>query len=121
MPFAPARACPRGHIIVGGGPCPHCERQRGSSRARGYDEAWASFSKAWLRRFPWCGQRLDGLLHTDDSRCAQAGKRRAAAVTDHIIPLVDGGAHCDETNSQSLCVACNVAKAYRDRRVADRR
>jgi 5-methylcytosine-specific restriction endonuclease McrA len=68
-------------------------------------------SRAWLRRFPWCGQRGDGRLHTEHSRCAQRGERRRAAVTDHIVALREGGERLDPANFQSLCRGCNAAKA----------
>jgi 5-methylcytosine-specific restriction endonuclease McrA len=108
------RPCPRGHGIVRG-PCPHCRRLyelgRGGARVRGYDTLWDAFAAAWLRRFPWCGQRADGRLYGDDSRCVRAGRRVPGAVADHIVPLRRGGAHRAPGNTQSLCVGCNTAKS----------
>lgn len=86
------------------------DTHRGSARERGYDHRWDEFSKRWLARFPWCGQRQDGRFYAEHSRCVQQGQRTLAQVTDHIVPLVQQGAHCDEDNSQSLCVRCNSAK-----------
>jgi hypothetical protein len=63
------------------------DRERGSARERGYDFAWATYSRAWLRRFPYCGMRMDGLFHAEHSRCAAAGRRTVATVTDHIQGL----------------------------------
>ena len=64
----------------------------------------------WLRQFPWCGQRMDGRLYAEHSRCVQAGLRVRAECTDHIVPLREGGARLDPRNHQSLCLACNTAK-----------
>jgi len=52
---------------------------------------------------------MDGRLHAEHSRCVQAGLRTLAEVTDHIVPLRDGGASV-EANSQSLCRRCNTLK-----------
>ena len=84
--------------------------QRPSATARGYDTAWADYSRQWLQRYPWCGQRLDGQLHAEHSRCVQRGQRTRATVTDHIVALRQGGARLDPSNHQSLCHGCNAAK-----------
>lgn len=101
----------------GGGSCPTCTAARlkrmGSASARGYDSAWADYSKRWLERFPWCGQRQDGRLHPEHSRCTREGKQVRARVTDHVVSLKDGGTHMDPANSQSLCQSCNTAKDAR--------
>lgn len=125
MTLAPPRPCayPRCPQKVRGGGGSFCpaharqkDRARGSAKARGYDQAWTAFSRAWLARFPWCGQRADGWLHADDSRCWQRGEMVRADVTDHVLALRDGGAHLDPQNSQSLCASCNAAKAWAARR-----
>lgn len=108
------RACPRGHGIFRGS-CPVCraeaDRQRGSARRRGYVPAWDAYSKTWLARYPWCGQRDGGIFSAEHSRCTQRGERVRATVTDHIVPLAEGGALMDPTNHQSLCTGCNAAKS----------
>jgi 5-methylcytosine-specific restriction protein A len=113
---APPRPCSRcGRLVIGR--CLACTRRRdevrGSAASRGYDEAWARTSRAWLARRPWCGQRLDGRLHTEHSRCAQRGERVAATCTDHIVAIRDGGSRLDPMNHQSLCTSCNTAKDAR--------
>lgn len=113
--YCPQRGCRR--LVIGRGYCPEHQRARDQARgSRGYDVAWATFSKAWLQRFPYCGQRFDGWLHADHSRCWQRGERNRADVTDHIVALVDGGTTCDPANAQSLCTSCNLAKAAATRR-----
>ena len=117
MADLPLRPCPKPHcgrLIRVGKACPYCtriaERGRGSARARGYDAEWDAYSKAWLAQFPFCGQRQDGALHAEHSRCVQNGQRRRATVTDHIVPIRAGGARLDPANHQSLCVRCNTLK-----------
>ena len=114
MPNAAPHPCPNGHGLVVGR-CPQCRRQRDSARPsaqqRGYDHEWMQFSRRWLRAYPWCGQRQGGTFSAEHSRCVQRGERVKAQVTDHIVPLVDGGQHMSPTNSQSLCNRCNVIKA----------
>lgn len=118
MAQSPPRPCARCGRLVHGR-CALCKRRRDaeadaarpSAVARGYDAEWQAFSKAWLSRFPWCGQRADGQLYAEHSRCVQEGERRAAACTDHIVALRDGGRRFDRGNLQSLCGGCNRRKA----------
>ena len=106
------RLCRCGRLYRGR--CPTCtlkrDRARGTASARGYDATWAAYAADWLRHFPWCGQRVDGQLHAEHSRCVQQGERVRAGVVDHIRALRDGGARLDPLNHQSLCVSCNVRK-----------
>ena len=117
MSDAPLAPCPRPHcgrLTPGGGLCTRHRGEydalRGSATARGYDVTWSRASSSWLTRFPWCGQRIDGLFHGEHSQCAARGDRVRARVTDHIVPLREGGARLDPRNLQSLCVACNTRK-----------
>jgi 5-methylcytosine-specific restriction protein A len=112
----PLRPCPAPHcgVYTRAKHCPRHRRQReqarGSAASRGYDATWAVVSRRWLSQFPWCGQRQDGQLHVEHSRCAQRGQWVKATVTDHIQSLRDGGARLDAANFQSLCRACNIRK-----------
>ncbi len=115
MGTAPPHTCPRCKRIVPGGPCRRCARarelQRGTATARGYDAEWARYSRAWLQRFPWCGQRADGKRYAEHSLCVQRALYTRAEVTDHIRAIKYGGARLDARNHQSLCGACNRRKA----------
>jgi 5-methylcytosine-specific restriction endonuclease McrA len=108
MPNAPPHPCVVcGRLVTGG---PRCARhQRPSSTARGYGGAWPAVARAWLLRYPWCGQRRDGRLYTAHSACARRRQRIRAAVVDHIRPL-PFGSRLDPDNLQSLCVSCNTRK-----------
>jgi len=103
------------NLVARPGRCAACEAKRdqgrGGATARGYDEAWAVFSRRWLALHRWCGERADFRLHPDHSACVQGGARTRATVTDHIRSLAAGGAHMDPTNHQSLCGPCNRRKA----------
>lgn len=117
MPVAPLRPCaePNCGALVQKGRCQvHTkvkDRARGTAQERGYTYQWSLFSKRWLEQHPLCGERMDGVLYAEHSRCWQAGRYTATdLVTDHIKPLADGGAHFDERNCQTLCRSCNSAK-----------
>jgi len=119
MAMAPPRPCPRcGALITS--TCARCRRKAEAARLspaeRGYGGDWPKVARAFLAKFPWCGQRIDGALHIEHSRCVQHNERRRAQVVDHIVPLSAGGARLDVTNMQSLCTSCNTAKAYEDNR-----
>jgi 5-methylcytosine-specific restriction endonuclease McrA len=114
MSVAPKRPCARcGRLVVGR--CTRCARAqdlaRGSASARGYDRTWHTYARAWLQRFPICGQRADGRLHAEHSACVRAGDHTRARVVDHIVPLAAAGARLEPSNHQSLCTACNAVKA----------
>jgi hypothetical protein len=48
--------------------------RRGTARERGYSRAWEKASRAHLRAHPLC------------RGCLAMGQRRAAVLTDHVIP-----------------------------------
>jgi 5-methylcytosine-specific restriction protein A len=110
--FCSTPNCPN---LTDGGRCPACRRKadrlRPGATARGYDAVWAAYSRAWLARHRYCGERTDFYRYAEHSRCVQLGLWTRATVTDHIVPLSAGGAHCDPMNSQSLCANCNRRKA----------
>jgi 5-methylcytosine-specific restriction protein A len=85
-------------------------QRRPSSHARGYDNAWALFSRRWLALHRWCGERADFTRHAEHSRCAQQHLPTRAEVTDHIRALNAHGAKYDTSNLQSLCRACHNRK-----------
>lgn len=67
---------------------------------------WKAVSVAHRESFPDCAE------------CARNGKDTPAAETDHIIPLVYGGAMYDVTNLQGLCKSCHSTKTGREERGA---
>ena len=68
---------------------------RENSHQRGYDDRWRKFAKWYLQHYPIC---------------ATKGCGRPAREVDHVIPLTQGGDHCDVTNSQALCKSCHSRK-----------
>ena len=97
------------------GPCLVCKRRfaaaRPTARQRGYTREWDKYSRDWLKRYPFCGQRLGGGFSPQHSGCVRIGQRVPATVTDHIVALCDGGELLAPTNHQSLCTSCNTRKA----------
>lgn len=79
------------------------EAVRPSASARGYGCAWQQKRARWLAFHPWCV----------DLYGRHQGRHIRAKIVDHIIPLKQGGRD-DETNYQSLCVACNNRKTAHD-------
>ena len=116
MPIAPLTHChqPGCPEKVKSGYCAMHRRQvdlaRGTAQQRGYDHDWAKFSKVWRTRHPLCGERADGRLYAQDSRCVQQGIDTAANATDHIVSMKNGGSKYGEENLQSLCLSCNSRK-----------
>lgn len=111
MALAPPRPCPQPHcarLLAPGQACP--DHPRPSAAARGYTAAWTVYAATWLRRFPWCGMRQDGVFYSEHSHCVRRGARVPAQVVDHIRSIASGGAVFDPTNHQSLCRSCNVRK-----------
>lgn len=79
------------------------DADRGSARSRGYTTEWDRYSKERLRENPTC------------ARCRSNGVVARATVTDHIKPARwFPELFWDQENHQSLCVACNAAKAVED-------
>jgi 5-methylcytosine-specific restriction endonuclease McrA len=111
MALAPARPCTHpkcARLVLAGSECP--DHPRPSAQARGYTSQWATYARSWLIKYPWCGQRGDGLAHREHSRCVQRGLKTRAQVVDHIVSIARGGAVMDPRNHQSLCRSCNVTK-----------
>jgi 5-methylcytosine-specific restriction endonuclease McrA len=117
MAIAPPKPCARCGRLVRG-KCEACSKRRAREQdaarpgatARGYDGKWATFARQWLERYPYCGQRIDGKIYTEDSECAQRGLRADAECVDHIQALKAGGKKFAGENLQSLCTRCNLRK-----------
>lgn len=116
MPSAPLRPCahPLCSALVTKGRCPQHARvqdkARGTAQERGYDYAWSEYSKNFRARFPICGMRIDGELHSETSVCVQQGKTTAAQCVDHLVPMSKGGSKWDPNNHEAKCFRCNVIK-----------
>lgn len=113
--------CP---TLVQKGRCAQHERQqdraRGTAQERGYDHAWAEYSKRFRVAHPVCGERADGTLDRVHSRCAQQGLTTAAQCVDHTVPMSQGGSKWDPANHMSACLDCNTWKANTIERRAGR-
>ena len=59
-------------------------------------KAWREASAAFKRQHPLC-------INFDEYH-------GASAITDHIVPIRDGGAVWDVDNWQALCIKCNARK-----------
>lgn len=66
---------------------------------------WTRLSRAFRQSHPLCAE------------CARHGRLKAAEVVDHITPFPVCRDFFDESNLQSLCSACNIAKGNRDKAV----
>lgn len=104
---------------------PEKEKERRlSSSKRGYDARWQKFSKSYLMDHPLCARcevrscaacaQPMAEQGVGSMRCTRCGglkveepRVESARLTHHIIPLAKGGAHCDEGNSEALCVRCH--------------
>ncbi len=76
---------------------------RPQSRTRGYDRQWELLARSFRVEFPLCRMCLD------------AGVTRAAALVDHIVPVViDPSLRLEWSNLQSLCRLCHAKKTAED-------
>lgn len=66
---------------------------------------WTRLSRAFRQSHPLCAE------------CARNGRLKAAEVVDHITPFPVCRDFFDESNLQSLCSNCNIAKGNRDKAV----
>lgn len=60
---------------------------------------WRRTSKRHLAKYPTC-------VH-----CESKGRISQAHVTDHVIPVMQGGSLLDPRNHQSLCHPCHNSKS----------
>ena len=65
--------------------------------------AWRKLSKARLAKHPLC-------VH-----CQARGILKEAAVTDHVIPIRQGGEAWETSNMQSLCHQCHNRKSAKEK------
>lgn len=79
------------------------ESFRPTAGKRGYDRAWAKFSRLYRNLNPFC------------VRCGAF-----AQCVDHITPLSLGGAKYEESNLQALCLSCHSKKTLEDGSHGDR-
>jgi 5-methylcytosine-specific restriction enzyme A len=81
------------------------DQTRPSASARGYDNQWGQYRKAFLRRNPLCVM------------CLKMGRTTPATVVDHVVPCGPGSSlFYEELNHQSLCASCHGAKTVSDDR-----
>jgi 5-methylcytosine-specific restriction protein A len=103
--------------LVDSGCCAECGKRRqarvGSATERGYDARWGRARQRWLDRFPYCGDRPNG-LHPVMSQCFDAGVVTRATHVDHVVPhRHDRRRFWDDPdgNWQSLCASCSARKS----------
>lgn len=112
MPTSPPSLCTArcGTLVYGGGQCAGCrsiaskatDKKRGNRHARGYNNVWANFSKAYRQENPYCVSER------------HYGQRVPATDVDHI----DGGGPngtrgYDPTNLAGYCHPCHSSKTAR--------
>ena len=78
------------------------DAQRASPSARGYDYAWLVYSRKYLKEHPTC------------EKCG-----RTSVLTDHIVPMIQGGDKWWSGNHQALCKRCHNLKTAQETRTRD--
>ncbi len=123
MPYAALKHCAESRcpaLVRGQARCPQHtkakEQARGSSTERGFNYLWQQFRLTWLQRFPLCGMRADGQVHTEHSVCAQQNRTTIATCIDHS----DGHSRPDDRETfmqperlESMCGTCHRIKTIR--------
>jgi hypothetical protein len=85
----------------------HAREHRGSARERGYDNAWDRLSKWHLKREPLC------------RTCYWRGRKVAAVLTNHILPVRDRpDLRLEKGNLSSHCQTCHDTVVRELERVA---
>ena len=69
-----------------------------------YNYEWAKYSRARLKKHRLCVM------------CLKEGISTVARVTDHIIPMSQGGSEWDEDNHQSLCFSHHNSKTATEKK-----
>ena len=107
MPSLAKRPCPVCGALGTGGRCAaHAkqqDRERGTTKQRGYADGWPEVRAEKLALDPVCQIRLTcfGMVATE---------------VDHIIPISERpDLRLEPSNLQSACKPCNVAKARQNR------
>lgn len=68
-----------------------------------YDSSrWKKDSSAHRKNFPLC------------ATCLKRGTYKASKVSDHVIPINQGGDVWDWDNRQALCIACHNSKSAKE-------
>lgn len=78
-------------------------RDRGSSRVRGYNNQWERVRAIKLQLNPLC------------EMCDKQGLTVRAEMVHHVKPIDEGGARLELSNLMSLCNACHEKIHGRDR------
>jgi len=78
------------------------DRPRGSSQARGYDQAWTRLRERHATMHPLC------------ARCWARGRVEPMVDVDHIVPFVGltDPRRLDPANLMSLCRRCHREKTH---------
>jgi 5-methylcytosine-specific restriction protein A len=99
-----AQPCP--NFATYRGRCGACsaaaERSRGTTKQRGYADAWPAARLAYFRAHPLCED------------CVEKGYfDQASREVHHKIALRDGGARLDPENFRALCKSCHQKRTAR--------
>ena len=109
-PFRPLRPCvaPGCSALTHVRRCPvhqrERERERGTTKERGYAGAWPRLRAMILAEEPLC------------RACLKKNCITPASQVDHIKPMRFGGARLDPSNLQALCGACHRLKTNAETR-----
>jgi 5-methylcytosine-specific restriction protein A len=118
MPSAPGSRCSDpecGEMAKRGGKCERHQRK-----------AWENPSQHTLQmdrsqEYVWRKAVMVDPITNTTRMCAHC-RTRVASVSDHIVPVGEGGARYDPANGQALCADCDAVKTRTDlARMAQRR
>lgn len=114
MPRKPKKPC-------GYSGCPrltdgqYCEYHKKLTDARYNKYERDEFSKTFYKTTAWKNARKRQLLHRPFcEECLKSGKRTAATIADHKVPIKQGGDKYDASNLQSLCWSCHSRKSVEE-------
>lgn len=105
MPYSPGTRCSDplcGELATFNGKCEKHKRKPWINPSQHTLQMDPTLERQWRKQ----------VIAKTNGRCAQCGQ--PGTITDHIVPVGEGGAKYDPANGQYLCQGCDTPKTQAD-------